>query len=242
MSTLPGDRHQANIGNVAQGSIVVDSDSPWVSNDRRRIANSPTIPWLPMETQQAGPMEWHDTPSGSEMGGQAQYANTYYCYGISYGSLGSILFEKEKIWSELDQVYKRCLCSFCVAHFKRRKGYRAVTATSSEIPSVWIDHISGIEEPILKWAIDCGAVLQIDMVHPTVKGAENFHYQIWPVDQTATWIAAFGVGVNHKHQWRMVKLNARQLAIKEGIQESEKSLVEMAPIFWPWQVNPVQIH
>ncbi|EUC40076.1 hypothetical protein COCMIDRAFT_62452, partial [Bipolaris oryzae ATCC 44560] len=48
-----------------------------------------------------------------------------------------------------------------------------------------------IEEPILRWAIAGGAILRIEMVHPTVKGAENFAYEVWPVDQTASWVAAF---------------------------------------------------
>jgi len=42
------------------------------------------------------------------------------------------------------------------------------------------------EEPILKGKIRGSAVLRIEMVHPTVEGAENFCYQIWPVDETRT--------------------------------------------------------
>jgi len=41
-----------------------------------------------------------------------------------------------------------------------------------------------MEKPVLKGEIGDSAVLRIEMVHPTVKGAENFCYQIWPVDET----------------------------------------------------------
>ena len=43
-----------------------------------------------------------------------------------------------------------------------------------------------IEEPIVKGMLGTSAVSRIEMVHPTVKGAEDTYYQIWPVDDTAT--------------------------------------------------------
>jgi hypothetical protein len=49
-----------------------------------------------------------------------------------------------------------------------------------------------IEEPIVKGILGTSAVSRIEMVHPTVKGAENIYYQIWPVDNTITWTARFG--------------------------------------------------
>lgn len=61
-----------------------------------------------------------------------------------------------------------------------------------------------IEEPILKGELGGHGLFRIDMVHPTVKGAENFKYQVWPVDQTDTWIAKFGLPVRTPH-WRQVK-------------------------------------
>jgi hypothetical protein len=57
-------------------------------------------------------------------------------------------------------------------------------------------------------------VLRFEMVHPTVKGAENFFYQIWPVDETHTWIAEFGTP-NLKQCWRMVKMNPGCVGIRE---------------------------
>ncbi|KAB5513488.1 hypothetical protein GE09DRAFT_912478, partial [Coniochaeta sp. 2T2.1] len=44
-----------------------------------------------------------------------------------------------------------------------------------------------IEEPILKR----GGLLEIEMVHPSVNGAESFRYQIWPVDMTCLWVESF---------------------------------------------------
>jgi hypothetical protein len=51
-------------------------------------------------------------------------------------------------------------------------------------------HLSGqtnyqvIEGPIVKGMLGTSAVSRIEMVHPTVKEAENISYQIWPVDDT----------------------------------------------------------
>ncbi|KFY77866.1 hypothetical protein V499_02847 [Pseudogymnoascus sp. VKM F-103] len=61
-----------------------------------------------------------------------------------------------------------------------------------------------IEEPILKGELGAHGRFRIDMVHLTVKAAENFKYQVWPVDQTHTWIAKFGLPVSTPH-WRQVK-------------------------------------
>jgi len=80
-----------------------------------------------------------------------------------------------------------------------------------------------IEEPILKSAIAGGAVLQIAMVHPTVKGAENFSYQIWPVDETATWIAEFATVALKKRRWRSVRLDPQQMAVRRSIEAEELS-------------------
>jgi hypothetical protein len=82
-----------------------------------------------------------------------------------------------------------------------------------------------IEEPILKWAIAGGAVLRIEMVHPTVKGAENFTYQIWPVDQTASWVAAFGLRNLQKRRWRSAKMDPLHMAVKRAMEASEGSVV-----------------
>lgn len=78
-----------------------------------------------------------------------------------------------------------------------------------------------IEEPILKWAIAGGANLRIEMVHPTVKGAEDFAYEVWPVNQTATWVAAFGLKNLQKRPWRSTKMDPLHVAIKKAIEPSK---------------------
>jgi hypothetical protein len=68
-----------------------------------------------------------------------------------------------------------------------------------------LTNYQAIEEPILKGRKESGDMLRIEMVHPTVEGAENFSYQIWPVDETSTWLAKFGTLARRKQRWRMVK-------------------------------------
>ncbi|KAB5581183.1 hypothetical protein GE09DRAFT_988234, partial [Coniochaeta sp. 2T2.1] len=58
-----------------------------------------------------------------------------------------------------------------------------------------------IEEPILKR----GGALEIEMVHPSVNGAESFRYQIWPDDMTCLWVKRFGMSPCQKYFWRAVK-------------------------------------
>jgi hypothetical protein len=75
-----------------------------------------------------------------------------------------------------------------------------------------------IEEPILRAAISKGAVLRIDLVHPLVKEAENFRYQLWPQDETEVWVAAYGTGLCYKCAWRMVKGGSRTVYTNEALQ------------------------
>ncbi|KAE8367497.1 hypothetical protein BDV27DRAFT_154930 [Aspergillus caelatus] len=63
-----------------------------------------------------------------------------------------------------------------------------------------------IEEPILKGGINNKHVSIIMLVHPDVKGAEDFRYQIWPVDKTSSWIAKFGSTYSGTRCWREVKM------------------------------------
>jgi hypothetical protein len=79
-----------------------------------------------------------------------------------------------------------------------------------------------IEEPIVKGILGTSAVSRIEMVHPTVKGAENFYYQIWPVDNTTTWTARFGELNVQKQGWRMVK-TFKALSNKLGDMEIAKA-------------------
>jgi hypothetical protein len=56
------------------------------------------------------------------------------------------------------------------------------------------------------------------MVHPTVKGAEDFPYQVWPIDDTATWIAVFGTTSAPRPRWRLVTTDHRQMAFRRAIE------------------------
>jgi hypothetical protein len=78
-----------------------------------------------------------------------------------------------------------------------------------------------IEEPIVKGMLGTRTVSRIEMVHPTVKGAENISYQIWPVDNTTTWTAIFGELNVQKRRWRMVK-TLKALSNKLGDMEIAK--------------------
>ncbi|CZT06987.1 uncharacterized protein RAG0_12561 [Rhynchosporium agropyri] len=62
-----------------------------------------------------------------------------------------------------------------------------------------------IEEPILKREKEGGGRLRLEMVHPMVKGAEDFSYQIWPIDQTYDWVGRFGLISPGVRCWRSVK-------------------------------------
>ncbi|PYH98942.1 hypothetical protein BO71DRAFT_343732 [Aspergillus ellipticus CBS 707.79] len=48
-----------------------------------------------------------------------------------------------------------------------------------------------VEEPILKGKLG-PKVSDIEALHPTIPGAEEFHYQIWPNDETPSWHEHFG--------------------------------------------------
>lgn len=61
-----------------------------------------------------------------------------------------------------------------------------------------------IEAPILHWAAALSHTrLQIYSVHPMVKGAEDFRYQIWPVDETRNWDTRFKTVQFQRREWRI---------------------------------------
>jgi hypothetical protein len=64
------------------------------------------------------------------------------------------------------------------------------------------------------------------MVHPIVEGAENFSYQIWPVDETCTWDAKFGMLAQRKQCWRVIKMIPEKVGIGEVIDSTLKRGVE----------------
>jgi hypothetical protein len=60
-----------------------------------------------------------------------------------------------------------------------------------------------LEEPILKGAAGGPGTTRIEYVHPTVKGATDFRYQIWPQNTSKTWakivetLSAASIAVEH---------------------------------------------
>jgi hypothetical protein len=78
-----------------------------------------------------------------------------------------------------------------------------------------------IEEPILKGKKEGGSRLRLEMVHPMVEGAENFIYEMWPVDQTNTWVEMFGTLAQEARCWRLMK----GIPGKAGIMDTLKCAV-----------------
>jgi hypothetical protein len=66
-----------------------------------------------------------------------------------------------------------------------------------------------IEEPILKGILDGAAVSCIEMVHPTVEGAEAYRYQVWPTDEADEWTRRYG---NNRLKSHMRKGSKRYIA------------------------------
>lgn len=54
-----------------------------------------------------------------------------------------------------------------------------------------LSYFQVIELPILIAAIARGACLCIEIVHPAIKPAENYPYQLWPQDEASRWTATF---------------------------------------------------
>lgn len=69
-----------------------------------------------------------------------------------------------------------------------------------------------IEEPIIKGQLGENAVHHIIMVHPMVKGGEQFFYELWPVDKSSTWVERFGLQTTRR-KWR----ETRQCDSKSGL-------------------------
>ena len=61
-----------------------------------------------------------------------------------------------------------------------------------------------VEEPILKGRLE-RRVSRIELVHPTITGAEDVHYQFWPVDESHAWNTQFGRLASLHQDWRRVR-------------------------------------
>jgi hypothetical protein len=137
------------------------------------------------------------------------------------------MFTEARVERRVEQVCER---SFGIFAWYISRGER-VTVLSPPPPERF--HPSGqtnyqaIEEPIVKGMLRTSAISRIEMVHPTVKGAEDMYYQIWPVDNTTTWTARFGELNVQKRRWRMVNQSKalsnklRDMEIAEAHQEAK---------------------
>ncbi|OCK86884.1 uncharacterized protein K441DRAFT_22557 [Cenococcum geophilum 1.58] len=80
-----------------------------------------------------------------------------------------------------------------------------------------------VEEPIIRESIkNTHAGIRVVMIHPTVVQAKDFSYELWPVDETQTWIAKFGTCFTRVITWRNVKLtNKTSGAVSTGRVDSD---------------------
>lgn len=98
-----------------------------------------------------------------------------------------------------------------------------------------------IEEPILKGHEGSEAVSRINMLHLTFAGAEQHQYQVWPVDQTYSWIEKFGMHLSkvlsitgdekekskeQKEQRKQMEKNKKEQRQKQGQEQFLKGTKE----------------
>ncbi|KAK1461150.1 hypothetical protein CMEL01_14786 [Colletotrichum melonis] len=67
-----------------------------------------------------------------------------------------------------------------------------------------------IEEPVLKGRLGTPTSCAILLVHPAVQEAQNFRYQVWPVDYTDKWLKKFKVNQASIHTWRTISKSRGQ--------------------------------
>ncbi|KAJ5415001.1 hypothetical protein N7509_000099 [Penicillium cosmopolitanum] len=77
-----------------------------------------------------------------------------------------------------------------------------------------------IEEPIVTGAFGQDSVCHIDVVHPMIKKAEDFSYQLWPEDNESTWVQQFGLQLRSRN-WRVTGQREEKLRLKNmmGLQD-----------------------
>jgi hypothetical protein len=87
-----------------------------------------------------------------------------------------------------------------------------------------------VEMPILTGIIGDHAVSRIDVIHPAVRDAEDFKYQLWPSDQSDIWLENFAQNVEGMTQWPRRARKANVLRIENMLRWILSGLEEM-PIF-----------
>jgi hypothetical protein len=134
-----------------------------------------------------------------------------------------LCLQRQKSSGEWSKYIKGASAVFAWQHILR--GERVIVLS---LPPPERFHPSGqtnyqaIEEPILKGKKEGGARLRLEIVHPMVEEAENLIYQIWPVDQTNTWVERFGTLAQSTRYWRI----AKRIAEKVGVMDTPNCTVE----------------
>jgi hypothetical protein len=69
-----------------------------------------------------------------------------------------------------------------------------------------LTNFQAAEVPVI---IECARLylenFRVMLLHPTVEGAEDLSYQIWPIDETTIWTAQFGTNFPREIGWRCIK-------------------------------------
>ncbi|TWU71292.1 hypothetical protein ED733_001728 [Metarhizium rileyi] len=74
-------------------------------------------------------------------------------------------------------------------------------------------YYQSIEEPVITGKLCERHVGKIMLVHPNVKGAEDFQYELWPDDHSSCWNEVFGK-IPRRYTWRHTKVPQAVLDLK----------------------------
>ncbi|OHW90155.1 hypothetical protein CSPAE12_11244 [Colletotrichum incanum] len=78
--------------------------------------------------------------------------------------------------------------------------------------------LQDFEIPIVKGLLRDGSVKRIDVFHPEAKNEEarNSSHQLWPCDETTSWVDRFGGG-RSAHAWRAVRTGIGMLGHRHAL-------------------------
>ena len=88
-----------------------------------------------------------------------------------------------------------------------------------------------VELPILTGIIGGRAVSRIEVVHPMVRGAENFNYQLWPVDEAHIWVGNFAHASIKRRPWLQRARTSQVLEIERLLRRLMSNASEGDPIY-----------